>query len=77
VSGAAEAETDPRRIIDQLVGFWQDALARTAPVFRILREAAVVDAEVAALERRALPSACATTAARPRSWPRPACCAAT
>ncbi|MDP9266270.1 MAG: TetR family transcriptional regulator [Chloroflexota bacterium] len=48
----AEAETDPRRIIDQLVRFWQDALARTAPVFRILREAAVVDADAAALERR-------------------------
>ncbi len=48
----AEAETDPGRIIDQLVRFWHDALARTAPVFRILREAAVVDADAAALERR-------------------------
>ena len=48
----AEAESDPRRIIDQLVHFWEDALARTAPVFRILREAAVVDADVAALERK-------------------------
>ena len=48
----AEAETDPRCIIDQLVQFWEDALARTAPVFRILREAAVVDADAAALERR-------------------------
>lgn len=47
----AEKETDPHRIIDQLVDFWQDALARTAPVFRILREAAVVDPEAAALER--------------------------
>jgi AcrR family transcriptional regulator len=47
----AENETDPHRIIDQLVDFWQDALARTAPVFRILREAAVVDPEAAALER--------------------------
>jgi len=46
-----EAETDPHRIIDQLVDFWQDALARTAPVFRILREAAAVDPEAAALER--------------------------
>jgi AcrR family transcriptional regulator len=47
----AENETDPHRIIDQLVDFWQDALARTGPVFRILREAAVVDPEAAALER--------------------------
>ena len=47
----AETETDPHRIIDQLVDFWQDALARTAPVFRIIREAAVVDPDVAALER--------------------------
>lgn len=48
----AETEDDPRRIIDQLVDFWQDALARTAPVFQIMREAAVVDPDVAALERK-------------------------
>jgi AcrR family transcriptional regulator len=48
----AETEVDPRRIIDQLVDFWQDALARTAPVFQIMREAAVVDPDVAALERK-------------------------
>lgn len=45
----AERESDPRRIIAQLIEFWRDALPRTAPVFRIIREAA--DPEVDALER--------------------------
>jgi AcrR family transcriptional regulator len=47
----AEREPDPRRIIAQLIEFWRDALPRTAPVFRIIREAAAADSEVAALER--------------------------
>jgi AcrR family transcriptional regulator len=47
----AEREPDPRRIIAQLISFWRDALPRTAPVFRIIREAAAADPEVAALER--------------------------
>ncbi len=47
----AEAESDPRRVIAQLVTFWRGALPRTAPVFRIIREAAAADSEVAALER--------------------------
>lgn len=47
----AESEPDPRRIIGQLVEFWSAALPRTAPVFRILREAAAGDPEIAALER--------------------------
>jgi AcrR family transcriptional regulator len=47
----AERESDPRRIIAQLVEFWRDALPRTAPVFRVIREAAAVDPEVAELER--------------------------
>jgi AcrR family transcriptional regulator len=47
----AEAESDPRRILAQLVEFWRDAFPRTAPVFRIIREAAAADPEVAALER--------------------------
>jgi AcrR family transcriptional regulator len=47
----AECEPDPRRIIAQLVEFWRGALPRTAPVFRIIREAAVADPEIAALER--------------------------
>jgi AcrR family transcriptional regulator len=48
----AESEQDPHRIIAQLVEFWRGALPRTAPVFRIIREAAVADPEVAVLERR-------------------------
>ena len=47
----AEPEPDPRRIIAQLVEFWRSALPRTAPVFRIIREAAAADPEIAALER--------------------------
>jgi AcrR family transcriptional regulator len=47
----AESEPDPRRIIAQLVEFWRSALPRTAPVFRIIREAGAADPEIAALER--------------------------
>jgi AcrR family transcriptional regulator len=47
----AESEPDPKRIIAQLVEFWRGALPRTAPIFRIIREAAAVDAELAELER--------------------------
>jgi AcrR family transcriptional regulator len=47
----AEFEPDPRRIIAQLVEFWRSALPRTAPVFRIIREAAATDSEIAVLER--------------------------
>ncbi|MBA3842409.1 MAG: TetR/AcrR family transcriptional regulator [Actinobacteria bacterium] len=47
----AQAEPDPRKIIAQLVAFWRGALPRTAPVFRIIREAAAADPEIAALER--------------------------
>jgi AcrR family transcriptional regulator len=47
----AEREPDPRRIIAQLVEFWRSALPRTAPVFRIIREAAATDPEIAVLER--------------------------
>jgi AcrR family transcriptional regulator len=52
MSEQAEREPDPRRVIDQLVEFWRGALARTAPVFRVIREAAALDPEVAELERR-------------------------
>jgi AcrR family transcriptional regulator len=48
----AESEQDPRQIIAQLVEFWRGALPRTAPVFRIIREAAVADSKIAVLERR-------------------------
>ena len=47
----AAGEPDPERIIAQLVEFWRGALPRTAPVFRIIREAAAGDPEVAELER--------------------------
>jgi AcrR family transcriptional regulator len=47
----AESEQDPRRIVDQLVEFWREALPRAAPVFRVIREAAATDSEAAALER--------------------------
>jgi AcrR family transcriptional regulator len=48
----AEGEPDPRGIIDQLVEFWRGGLARTAPVFQVIRQAAALDPEVAALERK-------------------------
>jgi AcrR family transcriptional regulator len=47
----AESEADPIQIIDQLVEFWHGALPRTAPVFQIIREAAAIDPEAAALDR--------------------------
>jgi AcrR family transcriptional regulator len=47
----SEREPDPHRIIEQLVEFWQGALPRTAPIFRVIREAAAIDPEAAALER--------------------------
>ena len=47
----AESAPDPRRIIAQLVEFWRSALPRTAPVFRIIREAAAADPAIATLER--------------------------
>lgn len=47
----AEQEPDPHRIIAQLVEFWCGALPRSAPVFRMIREAATVDPDAAALER--------------------------
>jgi AcrR family transcriptional regulator len=48
---AAECEPDPRRVIGLLVSLWREAFPRTAPVFRIIREAAASDPEIAALER--------------------------
>jgi AcrR family transcriptional regulator len=48
---ATEQQTDPRQIIAQIVEFWRGALPRTAPIFRIIREAATADPQVAALEK--------------------------
>jgi AcrR family transcriptional regulator len=47
----SEPNPNPRRIIAQLVEFWRGALPRTAPVFRVIREAAAADREIAVLER--------------------------
>jgi AcrR family transcriptional regulator len=47
----SEQEPDPRQIIAQLVEVWRGALPRSAPVFRMIREAAAVDPDAAALER--------------------------
>jgi AcrR family transcriptional regulator len=47
----AEREPDPTQIVAQLVEFWREALPRTVPVFRTIREAAATDPEIAALER--------------------------
>ena len=51
MSEQAQREPDPRRIIGQLVDFWKGAVPRAAPVFRVIREAAAVDADAAELER--------------------------
>jgi len=48
----AEQEPDPVRIIGQMVEFWTGAMPRSAPVQRMIREAAAVDPEAALLERR-------------------------
>jgi hypothetical protein len=45
------AVADPIQIIDQFVEVWQGSLPRTAPVFRVVREAAAIDPETATLER--------------------------
>jgi AcrR family transcriptional regulator len=37
---SAEREPDPHRVVEQLVQFWRGALPRTAPIFRIIHEAA-------------------------------------
>ena len=55
----AEGESDPRRILAQLVEFWRGALPRVAPVLRIIREAAAADPQAAELE-------CAAAAHRQR-----------
>jgi AcrR family transcriptional regulator len=44
-------ERDPERVVDVLVRFFVGAHARTAPVYGLIREAAAVDPELAALGR--------------------------
>jgi len=46
----AERTPDPQAVINQLVEFWRGGLERTAPVFQVIRQAAALDPEVAALE---------------------------
>ena len=48
----AEAEPDPRKVIALLVEFWREALERTAPIFEVIRQAAAIDPEIAALQNR-------------------------
>ncbi|MEY2515725.1 MAG: hypothetical protein QOJ89_3083 [bacterium] len=61
----AERARDARGVIELLVEFWRGALPRTAPIFRIIREAAASDAAAAELER-------ARAAQRLRNYHRPA-----
>jgi AcrR family transcriptional regulator len=50
VLAQTEQERDPRRILDQLVEFWRESRARTAPYYKVIRQAAALDQEVAELE---------------------------
>ena len=72
----AEREPDPRRIIAQLIEFWRGALPRTAPVFRIIREAAAADPEIAVARTWPL-SAAATQLSSGRAAARRPRCPAT
>ena len=47
----AAKEPDARKSLDQLVEFWREARARTAPFYEILRQAAAVDPDAAEFER--------------------------
>ena len=47
----AEGEPDPRQILAHLIQFWRGALPRTEPVFRLIREAAAADPEIAELQQ--------------------------
>jgi AcrR family transcriptional regulator len=46
-----ESDTNPERVVRRLVEFWLGLLPQTAAIFRVIREAAAVDPEVASLER--------------------------
>jgi AcrR family transcriptional regulator len=51
VLAQAEEEPDPRKSLDQLVDFWRNSRRRTAPFYRLLRQAAALDQQAADLER--------------------------
>ena len=46
----SERAADAHEFVAQIVDYWRDALVRTAPVFRVIRQGAALDPEVAALE---------------------------
>jgi AcrR family transcriptional regulator len=46
----AEAEPDPRKVIELLVDFWRGGLQLTAPIFEVIRQAAALDPDIAVLE---------------------------
>jgi AcrR family transcriptional regulator len=50
VLAQTENERDPRKVLDQLVDWWRESRARTAPFYKILHQAAALDQEVADLE---------------------------
>jgi AcrR family transcriptional regulator len=50
VLAQTEKEPDPRKVLDQLVDFWRQSRARTAPFYKVLRQAAALDQEAADLE---------------------------
>ena len=51
VLAQAEQEPDSRKSLDQLVDFWLESRPRTAPFYKLLRQAAAVEDEMAELER--------------------------
>jgi AcrR family transcriptional regulator len=51
VLAQAEQEPDTRTSLDQLVDFWRESRPRTAPFYKLLRQAAAVDDEMTELER--------------------------
>lgn len=50
VLAQTEKEPNPRKVLDQLVDWWRESRARTAPFYRILRQGAALDQELADLE---------------------------
>ena len=50
VLAQTEKEPDPRKVLGQLVDWWRESRARTAPFYKIVRQAAALDQEVADLE---------------------------
>ena len=47
----ARAATDAGEILDQLVAFWREAMPRSAPIQRVIDEAAMLDEALAAFAR--------------------------